>query len=280
MYILKQVTKMAAVCSLAMVGTSQAGVLYDSNGFENFTSSSGGADLVGQDGWVAFEGRTSIRVSTDRPINGADALRSPAAFTSATATAAAQQITVTPDVSAQTLVTVSGTIGNATLDDTGVGSVGLTTSTGSFDFVRLVRNGGSEAFVGRSAAGGGSESVIGNVAAADEVDATTAYEFELTLAYNPGADNDGARMRFREIGDTAWIEILSSADASGFVDLGVDATNDLFVVVLADNNNRDRSVRIDDLVVTSEVIPEPGSAVLASMAGAMFLARSRKHRHK
>ncbi|MEM6458889.1 MAG: PEP-CTERM sorting domain-containing protein [Planctomycetota bacterium] len=282
----KFLTCAAATAVLASLGTGLAhgAVLVDTNGFEPGGSpetyaglqSNGndGRDLVGQNNWLSFAGTSSIKVTRNRTLTGDQSLRS-----NTGTRGAARAFTLTPDP-AGTDLTVFGTIGNDANDDSGFGDIALTSSTGGFDLLRVRREGGADGFAAFASSDGVNE-LAGDTVQLGPDGNPTAYEVSLTLRYNVGTDDDQARVQYREIGSTTWLNLspVASAtlDADGFADLGYDLpTGTLYLAVQADNPDFPVSVRIDDLLVSSEVIPEPGSLMLLSLGGVALLGRCRR----
>ncbi len=255
-----------------------AGTIIDTNGFEtsaivppeSYIGTNDGTDLVGQNGWVAFAGLSSIDVSTNRVLAGANSLRSIPG--TAAGTGAARGFAFTPNPAVTTDLIVSGLIGNSATDDLGFGDVGITTTTTGFNLIRLRRS--SNSFEAYSANAGLVEQSGATVSAADA--AGVAFEYTITLRYNPGLNNDMARIQYRQIGAGDW-NLLSpvaggTLDSQGFVSLGYDApTGNLFVAVRADNQNFQRSMRFDNLTVSSQVIPEPASLGMFALGAAMVV---------
>ncbi|MEO0965234.1 MAG: PEP-CTERM sorting domain-containing protein [Planctomycetota bacterium] len=269
-----------AVPALVFAGPLSAAVLFDTNGFETSgtpeTYASG--NLVGQNGWGSFAGQNSLAVDNNRTITGGLSVRSLSGSQTA-----AREISVTPDLAGTDFI-IAGTIGNDTNDDTGAANVAITTGTGGFDLLRLRRDGGNEQFQAFAANSSGVDTAGDTLAADDAVSAGVpnfAYEYEITLRYNPGTNDDQARVLVREIGGTTWTAISAVAgatlDSEDFADLGYDAdSGTLYVALQANNPDFRSSVRFDDLVVSTAVIPEPASLALLSAGGLCLLGRRRR----
>ncbi len=275
---------MAALFATLGTGMSHAAVLIDTNGFEPGGSpetyvglQSNGADarpLVGQNGWVSFAGINSISVTRNRTLTDVQSLRS----TNDTR-GASRAFTVTPGPAGADVI-VQGTIGNDVNDDTGFGDIAITSTTAGFDLLRIRRSGGANSFEAFAANNALTE-LAGDTIGLGADGNTTAYEVALTLRYNNGTDDDQARIQYREIGSTTWLNLspVASAtlDAEGFADLGYDLpVGTLYLSVQANNPTFQTSVRIDDLLVTAAPIPEPGSLGLLGLFGlALMQFRSR-----
>ncbi len=252
-----------------------AGTIINTNGFEisaqvppeSYNGDNAGIDLVGQNGWVAFAGLSSIDVSSNRTLAGVNSLRSVQGTTGA-----ARGFTFNPDSLVTTDLMVTGLIGNNQNDDMGFGDVGIATSVTGFNLIRLRR--AADGFLAFAADASLIEQAGATVSATDGV--AVAYEYAITIRYNPGQNDDMARIQYRQIGAVNW-NLLSpivgeTPDSQGFVNLGYDApTGSLFVAVRADNPTFQRYVRFDNLTITSQLIPEPASlGVLVMGAGLLF----------
>ncbi len=273
-------------------------IVYDSNGFESptFTGGDAVADQVairlnGQDGWTV-DSVANLRIRTTDPLKG---LQSVQPLGAAQATRA---VSITPDATFGTQVLMSAIMGHPSANDVATARIGVV-STGALinnatgSGVYLMREDNDEYRITLRVSGANIFST--DQPSVNDIDSNNidrGIEKRIGLRYMPGTNNDELRFEFRRDGDLAWTAIPLPASLfapGGFNGFTAVATTDGFSRISSISGSFDlpldriylasagsSNMRIDDVLVTSSVIPEPASLSLLAASGLILLSNRRK----
>lgn len=320
----------------AGVGTAQATVIviYDSNGFETPTYSTGG--IASQDSWVATGtggGGTVLDAFSVFGSQAAAGAGSNGAYRPLSTFSFNQATDTTTDLRVQFAVGTTQRQGTTSqTNDVGISMFGLTTSTtgNTWNVLRLRRQSFTNATSDSVEAlqYNSSNGATANSATVNDASAITAWssiptdpinfpdyntissefiEFDATIRYVTGFNNDRVKVLWRKgtservIDSTdgslvgtptytygSWnaFTLSGTPDAEGFYqyldtgDVAADAPGAglLFATRWNQNPNTGNSnaQRLDNVLITSTVIPEPASAALLAVGGLCLLARRRR----